>query len=60
VSIIDGSTCNADVTTGCARPAALQAVGSLPFGLAVEDSTDTVYAFTGLGLGATSIFGGPV
>jgi DNA-binding beta-propeller fold protein YncE len=60
LSIIDGSTCNADVTTGCARPAALQAVGSLPFGLAVDDSTDTVYAFTGLGLGATSIFGGPV
>lgn len=59
VSIIDGSTCNAEITTGCPRPAALQAVGSEPYGLTVNDSTDTVYAFTTLGLGATSIFGGP-
>ena len=58
VSIIDGSTCNAEITTGCPRPAALQAVGSEPFGLAANDSTNTVYAFTTLGLGATSIFGG--
>jgi DNA-binding beta-propeller fold protein YncE len=59
VSIIDGSTCNAEITTGCPRPAALQAVGSQPYGLVVNDSTNTVYAFTTLGLGATSIFGGP-
>jgi DNA-binding beta-propeller fold protein YncE len=59
VSIIGGSTCNAADTTGCARPAAAQAVGSLPFGLAVDDDTNTVYAFTGFGPGAAaSIFAG--
>lgn len=59
VSLIGGSTCNANVTTGCRRSAALQWVGSQPNGLAVNDSTDTVYTLTGPGLGATSIFGGP-
>ncbi len=60
VSIIDGSTCNATSTPGCSRPAALKAVGSEANGLAVDDSTNTVYAFTfaGPGLGATSVFGG--
>ncbi len=59
VSIINGSTCNAEITTGCSRAAALQAVGSQPYGLALDDSSDTVYAFTTLGVGATSIFAGP-
>jgi DNA-binding beta-propeller fold protein YncE len=58
VSIIDGSTCNAETTTGCAHAAPQEAVGSSPFGLAVNDSTNTVYALTQLGLGAMSIFGG--
>jgi DNA-binding beta-propeller fold protein YncE len=58
VSIIDGSTCNAETTSGCNRPAPQQAVGSSPLGLAVNDSTNTVYALTQLGLGAMSIFGG--
>jgi DNA-binding beta-propeller fold protein YncE len=57
VSIFDGSTCNAAKTTGCSRPAAAQAVGSEPFGLALDDATNTVYAFTG---GAASIFDGPL
>jgi DNA-binding beta-propeller fold protein YncE len=61
VSIIDAATCNAANTTGCSRPAAAQAVGSLPFGLAVDDDTNTVYAFTGFGPGAAaSIFDGPL
>ena len=41
VSIIDGSTCNAANTTGCSRPADAQAVGSSPFGLAIDDDTNT-------------------
>jgi hypothetical protein len=35
-----------------------QAVGSSPLGLALNDSTNTVYALSQLGLGAMSIFGG--
>jgi DNA-binding beta-propeller fold protein YncE len=58
VSVIDGTTCNAEATSGCAQPAPQQAVGSQPNGLAVNDSTNTVYALTQLGPGATSIFGG--
>lgn len=58
VTIIDGSTCNATITTGCAQPAPAQTVGSQPFGLAVNDSTNIVHAFTQLGDGAISIFGG--
>jgi DNA-binding beta-propeller fold protein YncE len=58
VSIIDGSNCNAANVTGCSRPAPAQNVGSLPFGLTVDDATNTVYALTLGGLGATSIFGG--
>ena len=59
VSIIDGSTCNAADTTGCSRPAAARAVGSQPFGLAIDTRTNTVYAFTEPGPGAAaSIFEG--
>lgn len=43
VSVVDGATCNADVTSGCGRPAPEQAVGSQPFGLAVNQLTNTVY-----------------
>ena len=60
VSIIDGSTCNATNITGCSQPAAAQAVGSQPNGLAIDDDTNTVYAFTGPGPGAASIFEGPL
>jgi DNA-binding beta-propeller fold protein YncE len=58
VSIIDGSICNAANITGCSEPAPAQNVGSLPFGLTVDDDANTVYAFTLGGLGATSVFGG--
>jgi DNA-binding beta-propeller fold protein YncE len=55
VSIIDGSTCHAGVTSGCSRPAPAQQVGSQPNGIAVNDATKTVYALT-VGFPATSIF----
>ena len=58
VSVIDGSTCNATATSGCAQEAAQQAVGSQPLGLAINDNTNTVYALTQLGAGAMSIFAG--
>ena len=61
VSIIDGSICNAANTTRCSRPATAQAVGSQPFDLAIDDDTNTVYAFTSRGPGAAaSIFEGPL
>jgi YVTN family beta-propeller protein len=43
VSVIDGATCNALVTSGCATPPSTVAVGSYPAGLAVNRRTDTIY-----------------
>ena len=43
VSVIDGATCNASVTSGCANAPATVAVGSYPAGLAVNQRTDTIY-----------------
>jgi DNA-binding beta-propeller fold protein YncE len=58
VAVVDGATCNAEVTSGCRRPAPEQAVDSQPFGLAVNQSTNTVYAID-IGEGpALSIFRG--
>ena len=44
VSVVDGATCNAEVTSGCTRPAPEQAVGVRPFGLGVNQATNTVYS----------------
>ena len=44
VAVVDGATCNAEVTSRCGRPAPEQAVDSQPFGLAVNQFTNTVYA----------------
>jgi DNA-binding beta-propeller fold protein YncE len=58
VSVVDGATCNAEVTSGCSRPAPEQAVGVRPFGLGVNQATNTVYAMD-LGLPPSmSIFRG--
>jgi DNA-binding beta-propeller fold protein YncE len=43
VSVLDGATCNAEVTRGCGRPAPEQPVGLLPIGVAVNQATNTVY-----------------
>jgi DNA-binding beta-propeller fold protein YncE len=56
VAVINGATCDATDLAGCGRPAATVKIGAGPDGLAVNDSTNTVYAFTTLGLPATSIF----
>ncbi len=58
VSVLDGSTCNAKVTTGCSKAGSEQSVGSQPFGLAVNQNSNTVYAMTFLVSGSLSIFGG--
>ena len=43
ISAINGSMCRAAVTSGCRRPARLQAVGSQPLGVSVNQGTSTVY-----------------
>jgi DNA-binding beta-propeller fold protein YncE len=58
VSVVNGSKCNATVTTGCRRPAPERAVGSQPFGLAVNPYSSTVYVGDIFGSGAMSMFDG--
>jgi YVTN family beta-propeller protein len=43
VSVIDTATCNATDHTGCDQPPATVTVGSNPFGIAVDQATDSVY-----------------
>ena len=57
VSVVKGATCNAEVTQGCRQPAPEQAVGSIPFGLAVNQDSNTVYAVSSFN-GSISIFEG--
>ena len=44
MAVVDGATSSAGVIGGCGRSAPEQAVGSQPFGLALNQSTNTVYA----------------
>jgi DNA-binding beta-propeller fold protein YncE len=43
VAVINGATCNAEVITGCKRTPPTVKVGSGPFGIAVDQATDTIY-----------------
>jgi DNA-binding beta-propeller fold protein YncE len=43
VSVVNGATCNASVTTGCGQRPQQVDVGSAPDGVAIDQSTDTVY-----------------
>ncbi len=43
VSVIDGATCNAEVTSGCGQKPATVPVGSGPFGLFADSANQTVY-----------------
>ncbi len=56
VTILDGSRCNATATSGCRKATREQAVGSGPFGIAVNDHTHTVYVANGYLPGTMSIF----
>jgi DNA-binding beta-propeller fold protein YncE len=58
VSIINGSTCNAENASGCHVPAPEQATGSWPWGIAVNDDTNTVYSMNIWTPGSLSIFHG--
>ena len=48
VSVIDGATCNATVTSGCGQSPPVIAVGNAPDAVAVNQATDTIYVTTGL------------
>jgi DNA-binding beta-propeller fold protein YncE len=56
VTILNGSRCNAQITGGCRSATREQAVGSGPFGLAVNPRTSTVYVANGHLPGSMSIF----
>ena len=43
VSVIDGAICNASVTSGCSNTPPTVTVGNNPFGVAIDQSTDTIY-----------------
>src|SRR5262249_15958923 len=43
VTILNGARCNATVTNGCGAAPGKQAVGSQPFGLAINPRTNTIY-----------------
>lgn len=43
VSVIDGATCNATVTTGCGKPPATVAVGDVSYGIVIDSATHTAY-----------------
>jgi DNA-binding beta-propeller fold protein YncE len=55
VSVINGSTCKARVTSGCRHPARLQAVGSQPLGVSVNELTSSVYVTQLFQAGSMSI-----
>jgi len=56
VTVLNGSRCNAAVTGGCGKATREQAVGSGPFGIAVNPSTCTVYVANAYLPGSLSIF----
>ena len=56
VTILHGRRCNAEVTKGCRKASRGQAVGSQPFGIAVNPLTRSVYVTNLLQAGSLSIF----
>ena len=55
VSVIDGSSCNGRVASGCGQLPAAVTIGTGPAGVVVDQSTDTVYAATVGAGGAESV-----
>jgi YVTN family beta-propeller protein len=59
VSVINGATCNAHVSSGCAQKPATVTVGITPYGVAIDEATDTIYVanvnFGPPGVGSTSV-----
>jgi DNA-binding beta-propeller fold protein YncE len=56
VTVVDGSRCNASVTSGCGAPLHEQPVGSQPFPLAVDPVTGTVYVGNTFQAASMSVF----
>jgi DNA-binding beta-propeller fold protein YncE len=56
VTVLNTKHCTAAVTSGCPRASREQAVGSQPFGLAINPRTRTVYVSQLFQAGSTSIF----
>lgn len=58
VSVIDGTTCNASVQSGCGQTPGTVSVGAGPLGIGVNPTTDSIYvANTGREGGAVSALG---
>jgi YVTN family beta-propeller protein len=57
ISVIDGSTCNGRVHSGCGRKTALAPVGISPRRIAVDERTNTVYV-TNAGSNSVTILDG--
>jgi DNA-binding beta-propeller fold protein YncE len=55
VTVLDGSRCNATVTSGCGAPLRELAVGSEPAGLAVSPQASTVYVADTFQAGSVSV-----
>jgi DNA-binding beta-propeller fold protein YncE len=60
VSVMNGAACNGRTGTGCARTPATVTVGPVPFGLAVDQASDTIYVsnFSNIFTGSVSVFSG--
>ena len=56
VSVIDGRTCNGQVTSGCGQIPATVTIGTAPAGVVVDEPTDTVYAATVAPSGAEAVW----
>ena len=56
VTILNGARCNATVTNGCGAAPGKQAVGSQPFGLAINPRTNTIYVTQLFQAGSLSVF----
>ena len=57
VSVIDGSTCNGRVHSGCGRHAGVAPVGMSPRRVAVDEVTNTVYV-TNAGSNTVTVLNG--
>ncbi len=55
VSVIDGRTCNGQVTSGCGQTPATVTIGTAPAGVIVDEPADTVYAATVAPSGAEAV-----
>ena len=43
LSVIDGATCNGQITSGCMQPHPTTPVGAVPYQVAVDETTNTIY-----------------